>query len=45
MLTVQLILVLFALIGTLASALGKVPLWVPVLVLCIVAAIGVLPIK
>jgi len=45
MLTVTLILVLGALIAAIASAMGKCPLWVSVILLCIVVAIQVLPLK
>jgi hypothetical protein len=45
MLTVTLILVIGALIAAIASAMGKCPLWVAVILLCIVAALGVLPLK
>lgn len=45
MITVALILVVAAIIATIASMMGKCPLYVPVLLLCFVAAIGVLPIK
>jgi len=45
MLTVTLILVLGALIAAIASAMGKCPLWVSVILLCIVVALQVLPLK
>ena len=43
--TVAVILVIGAFIATIASMMGKCPLYVAVLLLCFVAAIGVLPIK
>jgi hypothetical protein len=45
MITVALILVIGALIAAIASAIGKAPLWVAVILLCVVAALDVLPIK
>lgn len=45
MLTVMILLVLGAFITTLVSAAGKCALWVPVLILCVVAAIQFLPLK
>lgn len=45
MITVALILVIGALIAAIVSAMGKCPLWVSVILLCVVAALGVLPIK
>lgn len=42
-LTVMLVLVICAFITTLASALRWCPLWVPVLLLCVVELIRVLP--
>lgn len=45
MLTVVAILAVAALLFTLGAALGKVPLWVPVLLLAIIACLGSLPLK
>jgi len=45
MLTITFVLVVGALIAAIASAMGKTPLWVSVILLCIVAAIQVLPLK
>ena len=45
MLTVTLILVLGALVAAIVSAMGKCPLWVAVILLCIAHAITVLPIR
>jgi hypothetical protein len=45
MITVALILVIGALIAAIVSAMGKCPLWVSVILLCVVAALDVLPIK
>lgn len=43
MLTIVGILVVAALISTIVSIMGKCPLYVPVLLLCIVAALQVIP--
>ncbi len=43
MLTVTLLLVLAAFVCTVASAIGKCPLWVAVLLLCVVHLLAVLP--
>ncbi len=43
--TVLLVLVLGALIAAIVSAMGKCPLWVSVILLCVVAAIQVIPLK
>lgn len=43
MLTIIGLLVLGALIATIASMMGKCPLYVPVLLLCIVEGLRVLP--
>jgi hypothetical protein len=43
MLTVTLLLVLVAFLCTIGSALGKCPSWVPVLLLCVIHLIEVLP--
>jgi hypothetical protein len=45
MLTVTLLLVLLALVVTLAHALGKAPLWVAVLLLVIAHLLGSLPLR
>lgn len=45
MITVALILIVGALIAAIASAMGKCPLWVSVILLCIVVALDVLPLK
>ena len=38
-------LVLAAFICTLLNAIGRVPIWIAVLFLCIVALMGVIPLK
>lgn len=43
MLTVTLLLVLAAFVCTIASAMGKCPLWVAVLILVVVHLLAVLP--
>jgi hypothetical protein len=43
MLTVTLLLLLLALVATLAAALGKAPLWVPVVLLVVVGLLRELP--
>jgi hypothetical protein len=43
MLTVFLILALAAFIVTIASALGKAPLWVAVVILCVMELLRALP--
>ncbi len=43
MLTVFLILALAAFIITIASAMGKAPLWVAVIILCLIELLRVLP--
>jgi hypothetical protein len=43
--TIALLLLLAAFVSTIAHALGKCPLWVPVLLLVIVALLGVLPLR
>ncbi len=43
MLTVFVVLALIALIAAIASAMGKAPLWVSVVVLCLIELIRVLP--
>lgn len=45
MLTVSLILVLAALLCAIGAAMNKVPLWVAVILLAIVAALQYLPLK
>jgi hypothetical protein len=45
MLTVTLILVVGALIAAIVAAMGKCPLWVSVILLCIVEAVQVIPVK
>lgn len=45
MITVLFILVLGAMITAIVAAMGKCPLWVSVILLCIVAAIQVMPLK
>ena len=45
MLSVMFVLVLGALIAAIVAAMGKCPLWVAVILLCIVEAIQVLPLK
>jgi hypothetical protein len=43
MLTVTLLLVLGAFIVTVLSAIGKAPLWVAVLLLCVVHLLAIMP--
>lgn len=43
MLSVTLLLILAAFIATIASAMGKCPLWIPVLLVCVALLLGVLP--
>ena len=43
MLTVTLLLVIAAFICTIAAALGKCPLWIPVLLLCVVHLVAAIP--
>jgi hypothetical protein len=45
MLTVVLVFLLAAIITAIASIMGKVPLWVSVVLLCVVEAVQVLPLK
>ena len=45
MLTVVLVFLLAAVATALASIMGKVPLYVPVLLLCVVEALQILPLK
>jgi hypothetical protein len=41
--SVVLLLGVAAFIATIVSALGKCPLWIPVLLLCVVVLLGVMP--
>ena len=43
MLTVSLLILLAAFVCAIVSALGKCPLWVPVVLLCVAGLLGVLP--
>lgn len=43
--TIVLLLLLAAFVCTIASAMGKCPLWVPVLLLVIVDLLGHIPLK
>lgn len=43
MLTVYLVLVLAAFGCTIVSALGKCPVWIPVVLLCVIELLRVLP--
>lgn len=43
MFTVLIILAITAFICTIVSAIGKCPVWVPVLVLCVIELLRVLP--
>jgi hypothetical protein len=45
MLTVVLVFLLAAIVAAVASALGKAPLWIAVVLLCVVEAVQVLPLK
>jgi hypothetical protein len=45
MLSVSLILIIGALIAAIVSAMGKCPLWVAVVLLCVAAALQVLPVR
>jgi hypothetical protein len=45
MLTVVTIFLLGAIVVAIAAAMGKAPLWVSVVLLCIVEAVQVLPLK
>lgn len=45
MITVMFFLVVGALIAAIVSAMGKCPLWVSVILLCIAMALQVLPLK
>ena len=43
MLTVMLLLAIAALVLTIANAVGKCPLWIPVVLLCIMELLRVIP--
>jgi len=43
--TITLLLALSAFVAAIASALGKAPLWVSVVLLCLVALVGSLPLR
>lgn len=45
MLTVMFVLVAAAFVCTVVAALGKCPVWVPVLLLCVIELLHVLPLK
>ena len=45
MLTVSLLLIVGALVAAIVSAMGKCPLWVAVVLLCVAQALTVLPVK
>jgi hypothetical protein len=45
MLSIVCILWLAAFVGTIISALGRVPLWVPVLLACIAGLLTCLPVR
>ena len=45
MLTVMIVLVLAAFIVTIAAAMNKAPLWVAVIILCLIELIRILPLK
>lgn len=45
MITVSFVLILGALVAAIVSAMGKCPLYVSVILLCIVEAVQVLPLK
>ena len=45
MLTVTFLLVIAAFIVTIANAIGKAPLWVAVLLLCVVHLLSVVPLR
>jgi hypothetical protein len=45
MLTISLIFLLAAFVTAIASALGKCPLFVPVILLCVLEALQVIPIR
>jgi len=43
MITVTGVLIFFAFVCTIANAIGKCPLWISVLLLCLAMLLGVLP--
>lgn len=43
MLTVTLLLVLAAFVCTIANALNRCPIWIPVVLLCLIHLLGVMP--
>jgi hypothetical protein len=43
--SIALLLALSAFVATIASALGKAPLWVAVLLLSLIALLGVVPLR
>jgi hypothetical protein len=43
--TISLLLALSALVVTIAAAIGKAPLWVAVVLLCILALVQVVPVR
>ncbi len=45
MLTLTLLLVLAAFVVTVASAIGKAPLWIAVMLLCMIHLLSVVPIQ
>ena len=45
MFSVMIILVLGALVAAIVAAMGKCPLWVSVILLCVAMAVQVLPVK
>jgi hypothetical protein len=45
MLTVMLLLVVGALVAAIVAAMGKCPLWVSVILLCVAMAVQVMPVK
>jgi lysylphosphatidylglycerol synthetase-like protein (DUF2156 family) len=44
-LTVSLVLAVIALVLTVVSAIGKCPLWIPVVILAIIALVQAIPLK
>jgi hypothetical protein len=45
MLTVMFVMVAAAFVCTVIAALNKCPVWIPVLLLCVIALLQVLPLK
>jgi len=45
MLTVQVIFLVGAIVAAVVGAMGKCPWWVSVILLCVVVAVGVIPLK